>query len=187
MTDRGYLTADLSELENLLATMPDDDNLGRIGLESRRNELRKRIAESEAEAEEPPKQDEDLVLRMLGIAGYELYRAHLVGNNCNSNQKRLNRMQEPRPGDLVLETSSTPSWILRRQSKDGWISPENAIGFFVRKGREAIPGIEWDEEEDGPLPTEVVWYIEAFDGRLLRWTNANFVTIVPSGGWGIGV
>ena len=127
------------------------------------------------------KAESDPTLRLLGIAGYELWKSHLVGNNCLSNQKRYDRMKEPMTGDLVLELSSTPRWIAGSRRTD-WHEPENCLGYFVRRDWEPIPN--WDEAEEGqPAPKEMVWYIRAFDGRELRWVNASFVTIVPVEGW----
>jgi hypothetical protein len=123
-------------------------------------------------------------IRLLGITGYELWKSHLVGNNCPSNQRRYLRMQAVARGDLVMETSSTPRWIAG-VNRTAWHEPENCIGYFLRKAQEAVPN--WDEaEEREPAPTETVWYIQALDGRELRWTNANFVTIVPVEGWPFG-
>ena len=56
--------------------------------------------------------DREKVGEQLGIVGYELWKSHLVGNNCPSNQKRYDRMKEPRAEDLVLELSSLQLHIL---------------------------------------------------------------------------
>ena len=38
---------------------------------------------------------------------------------------------------------------------------------------------KWDEECEGePAPTERIWYIESLDGKLHRWTNADFIRVV---------
>ena len=125
--------------------------------------------------------DREKVGEQLGIVGYELWKSHLVGNNCPSNQKRYDRMKEPRAEDLVLELSSTPRWIAGSRRTD-WHEPENCLGYFVRKDWEPIP--DWDEATEGqPAPKELVWYIRALDGRELRWVNAKFVTIIPAEGW----
>lgn len=80
-------------------------------------------------------------LQIIGIVGYELWKSHLVGNNCQKNQQRYDRMKEPIEGDLVLELYSTRLWA---GTKPGdWHLPEHCIGYFVRQTRESIPG--WDE------------------------------------------
>lgn len=119
-------------------------------------------------------------LYMLATTGYELWRSHVVGNQCPANHGRYERMKEPKIDDLVLETSSTPRII--RGFQTDWHKPEHCLGYFVRKTYEPVP--DWNEIEQGePAPKELVWYIRAFDGRELRWVNANFITIVPAEGW----
>lgn len=118
---------------------------------------------------------------LLGVVGYELWKAHLVGNSCPSNTRRFNRMRVPRTGDLVLETSSALLWMLGIRQSD-WHVAENGVGYLLREAREAIPN--WDEAELGePAPTEKIWYIRTLDGRELRWTNADFIAILPVEGW----
>src|ERR1700734_2814377 len=46
--DQDRFTAELAALDALIATLPANDYLGKIGFESRRNELRERLAQVEA-------------------------------------------------------------------------------------------------------------------------------------------
>lgn len=83
------------------------------------------------------------------------------------------RMRSPKDGDLVMETSTYYG--------RGSYPPEMRIGRLVRSAREPV-GMEWDEAEDGPKPTERVFYIKGLDGVEHRWTNADFIAI-PEDGW----
>jgi hypothetical protein len=121
-------------------------------------------------------------LYALGAVGYELWSSQLIGNSPPITQRRFERMDKPEPGDLVLETSSAWMWIKKRQKVGDWWCAENAIGTFLRQEWEPIPN--WNEEDEGEsAPKERVWYIRSHDGRELRWTNANFIAILPSSGW----
>ncbi len=51
------------------------------------------------------------VLHSLGCVAYELYRAQLIGNAPPNMIRRMERMNDPRVGDLVLETVAD-IWVL---------------------------------------------------------------------------
>ena len=95
------------------------------------------------------------------------------------------RMREPVEGDLVMETSTyyqSRVWDQSRKaghSRD--FAPEKRIGRLVKLACEPV-AIEWDEAEDGPMPTERVFYIVGLDGQEHRWTNATFIAI-PDASW----
>ena len=132
------------------------------------------------------------LLVLIDALGSELFGALLHGNPCPANAHRYRRMTNPQPGDLVMETSTaymrlrnaTSEWAL---SRDGHIHSEAGIGILVKVTWEPYPreeGDEWDEEADGPWPTEKCWYLRRLDnGEEFRWTNANCVTILPHEGW----
>lgn len=84
----------------------------------------------------------------------------------------FNRFKNPKPGDWVWE-SSTAYWEDR-----AW----NAVGKLLRVEQEPI-AMEWDEDKDGPRPTERVWYIELLDGRESRWVNAEFLKVPDCPRW----
>lgn len=121
------------------------------------------------------------VLRMLGCVGYELHSSQLIGYPPPVTQRRLKRMANPVAGDIVMETSTAECWFPESPVPllDKTMS---SIGVLLRQEREPVP--EWDEAEEGePAPLERVWYIKALDDSEHRWTNADFVTIIPREGW----
>jgi hypothetical protein len=92
------------------------------------------------------------------------------------------RMAKPRIGDLVAETSTY--YRARRAGRESRAYDYHAgmrIGRLLRDVREPV-AMEWDEAEDGPRPTERVFYIMGLDGNEHRWTNASFVAI-PEAAW----
>ncbi|MGD0771719.1 MAG: hypothetical protein ABSC05_02740 [Candidatus Solibacter sp.] len=131
------------------------------------------------------------VITFLDAVGYEFYRSQLVGNQCESMRTRWERMQKPQPGDLVMETSSCPM-RLRGGKRPAHVASETGIGILESIAREPIVYDSWDETTDGPLPTEEVFYIRRLDNETIdspwgnnvfRWTNANFVVLIPKEGW----
>ena len=132
------------------------------------------------------------VIRMLAKVGHELYMSQLIGNGPPSMQRRWHRMENPQPGDLVIETS-TGGWWRREKTPPGdksYIVAENACGILEKITQEPFPRAEgeppWDEKEEGrPEPLEKVYYIRRLhdDREPFRWTNASFMTILPAGGW----
>ena len=132
------------------------------------------------------------LLVLIDALGSELQSSNLVGNPCPSVDRRWKRMKQPQPGDLVMEKSTafmrqrnaTNEWAITR---DGHIRSECGIGILLRTAIEPFPredGDEWDEVADGPWPTEKVWYIRRLDDcSEFRWTNADFICILPVEGW----
>lgn len=129
---------------------------------------------------------ENETILQLGSIGYELYMSCLVGNSPPSVQRRFERMQQLRDGDLVIETSTAGWWRCNKEPpKDRpHVQAQYAVGYFEREAQEPVP--DWDEEENGePAPMERVFYIKLLNGQgdLFRWVNANFITILPTEGW----
>jgi len=126
--------------------------------------------------------DEILLMAKIGKA---LYDSNLVGNQSPNVERRWKRMNAIRPGDLVIELSTSVRW-----ASDGPERSEgaviNAIGYLEKVIREPVQYDEpWDEVAEGrPIPTEECFYINRLlDGASQRWTNADFCTIYPVEGW----
>lgn len=85
---------------------------------------------------------------------HQLMRAVGVGNPCEAVKAQLEQMKDPRPGDLVVESSS---W--HRHHKD-----RQNVGRLVQI---------LDDRGDETV------FIEALDGTLVRWRNAEFLRLFP--------
>lgn len=113
------------------------------------------------------------VVRLLGHAAHAAYSLAL---STPVGSKNFNT---PKVGDVVMEIT-TYYWLFdnppRARHANG--TPLDAIGVLEEDVREPIKG-EWDEEDDGPRPTERIFYIRTFDGRRFRWENADVIR-VPS-------
>jgi hypothetical protein len=128
------------------------------------------------------------VLEMLAIVGLEFWNSHLIGNAPPSHTRRWERMRNPRPGDLVIEISTSGLWRhgSKYRSPSGPVKMEIVIGVLKKITNEPFPLDEpWDEDAEGRSePLEECVYINALhDSSEHRWTNANFVTILPVEGW----
>ena len=112
--------------------------------------------------------DEVLTITCAAIRGLmaNAYDAVLCGQPNAVQARLLERMQLLRTGDLVVEKST-----MGMPSRD-----LDAVGHLEKIEREPID-MEWDENEDGPKPTESVVYINTLDGRRYRWTNASFLSV----------
>lgn len=109
------------------------------------------------------------ILEMLAKTAYSAYRFTLI-SGPQFTKDNFNRMNNPVPGDLVLETSTHYG-----RAKAGV-----RLGYLLRKVREPFP---WSEEEiadnGGECPTELCYYIRPLDGSVpeYRWTNASFIAV----------
>lgn len=85
----------------------------------------------------------------------------------------------PQPGDMVFETSS--SFIIHSERFDKARRDDLlaiGVGRLVERCREPWPRNPDDsDDEHAERGTELVWYIRNLDGQVRRWTNANFVRI----------
>lgn len=77
-------------------------------------------------------------------------------------------------GDMVVETSTFYN-VATDGKWRGQGSVLDTVGILDEVAQEKVEIAEWDEEADGPWPTETVYYILTLDGRRYRWVNANFV------------
>lgn len=96
--------------------------------------------------------------KMLQAAGYSAYLLTL--NHLN--KKAFEWFKDAQIGDMVFEASTA----YRNRS---W----PAVGKLVKKELEPFPG-DWADEA---APLETAWYIEALDGRTVRWTNCEFLRL----------
>lgn len=87
----------------------------------------------------------------------------------------FNELKDPKPGDLVMETST--HLMQERDPLEG-IGTLVAVGdapYFATREEARAAGYEDDE----PIPTRKVWDItlDFDDGRLFRWENASFIKV----------
>jgi hypothetical protein len=120
----------------------------------------------------------------LIAAGRLLRATTLVGNPARSVERLDARMRNPRPGDIVWETSTS----LRSLRDAAWA--ERAVGWYVTQGqspwvsREEWEGgdCEWREDPGQPYeecPTRLVWVIRPWgnpDGEF-TWENAELLAL----------
>lgn len=135
--------------------------------------------------------DQTGMLRQLAILGYSIYTTTMVGDPAPFVRRLAERMRAPRPGDLVLETST-----VFRLDRGDWDSA--ALGYFLREADEpACTREEWDAEQAEeaawcaehhpgepfePEPYEPrierVQYLQRLDdGGEFRWHNAEFIAL----------
>lgn len=114
----------------------------------------------------------DAVVFLKGCA-YNLWRACLCAGP-QSITNLFNELKDPKPGDLVMETTT------HRMSKR---DPLEGIGRLVSITEEPTSTREeWIEAGGGadkPIPTETIYTIELIfdDGRQFRWRNASFIKV----------
>jgi hypothetical protein len=137
-------------------------------------------------------------LRQVAILGYSTYTATLVGDPAPFARRLNQRMRDPRPGDLVLETSTI--WRLVPEAHGEW--DPAALGYLLREVDEpAFTRAAWEVEcaqeaawhaehyPDEPYepmeefrvdapPMERVQYLQRLDtGGEFRWHNADFIAL----------
>lgn len=125
-------------------------------------------------------------------AAHTIWDCVLVGNPAPMVRKQYERMNRPRPGDLVVEMSV---WWRRRGMDDAQWLDYRTKGFGVllahrlerhesdeewaaELAAENAAGNGWTDDERG---TEWAWYVQygSAAGDICRWTNADFVTLGP--------
>ena len=123
---------------------------------------------------------EDLTIRLqilcesLFKVAHNLQRAVLGSHTSPFHNELYKRMYNPQVGDLVFEITSG--------GRD--INPIWRLGTLIRRGGEKLCTLEeWlketkdTEDEDKPIPEQIVYYIRTFDGYEIQWYNAMFVAI----------
>ncbi len=117
------------------------------------------------------------LFRLVAINAYRVYLGTLIGNPPPGLKALGERITNPEPGDLVLETSTIYKWA--KDSEQAPLAQYPALGVLLRKTREPFPG---KEEDADPVTYEDVWYLRPIDGSVseYRWTNANFIQVKES-------
>jgi hypothetical protein len=130
--------------------------------------------------------------RLIAVNGYAAYRNTLVGNPAPAVRSAFERMTHPVPGDLVIETTSVPTWRAISLNVDA--SPGSTLGILLRVTQEPVvsqdeldrmhaDGDYWTKPDEtlADVPTERCWYIKPLDPTCehaeYRWRNADFVAI----------
>jgi hypothetical protein len=109
-----------------------------------------------------------MIEQLLATQTSRLWSATLVGNAPPGVVKLREEMQNPRPGDYVLELSAMIRNILAKTIRE-------SMGRLLGVRNEFVP---FEEEEGGYY--ENYTYIEGFDGRLHRWWNCQFIKIIDN-------
>lgn len=121
--------------------------------------------------------DMERAVAALGAAGYQAYSNCLVGHAAPMVTRYFNRVKNPEPGDLVLETSTFYARDLRGYG-------HVAVGTLVERKVESLV-YEEDGLESQPYQEEA-WYVTPLTGgETIRWTNADFIAIPASRQQGI--
>jgi hypothetical protein len=110
--------------------------------------------------------------RLVYANAYQAYMGTLRGNGAPIDKALFEVFTKPRPGHLVMETST-----IYMHDRD-----EHRFGRLLRKASEPMYTREkWAEgggTDNDPIPSEVVWYIEKPDGTEYRWVNASFIRVL---------
>ncbi len=110
------------------------------------------------------------IIRLAYYLARQNYSLALLGSHAvPAITKHYDGIRYPQPGDLVVETSS----FGYRERQQDW---HQAIGRFICKRREYVPF----KEEPGGYHDDF-WYLEALDGKLVRWSNCDFVRVHEDG------
>jgi len=135
---------------------------------------------------------------MAGIASV-LRSAVMVGQPAPVVRRMSDRMREPQPGDLVMETSTmyrdAEDWhkgfgILVARRQEWWttdaeweqeVAEERAAHEEFLRGPYAQPGDAAEPWEPGERQTDHAWYVQygPEPGDICRWVNCEF-TMVPT-------
>ncbi len=121
---------------------------------------------------------------IIGLARC-LHRATLVGNPAPIVARMHERIQAPRPGDLVLETSTMyrlgddghkAFGILLAHRVEWWSTDEEHAAMLAEER-----GHDPDYVDDERL-TDHAWYVQygPEPGDICRWTNCSFA-VIPTG------
>lgn len=127
------------------------------------------------------------LLRFVAEAGHAAYMATLVGDPAPIVKRMGDRIRDPRPGDVVLETSTfyQRNW---RPSALGQLILTRDEPFLDRvEFCEAhLDGDYWNDPDEtypefAARHTERVWYLRPLAGVggpcLHRWSNASFIAL----------
>jgi hypothetical protein len=118
------------------------------------------------------------IIRLLELTAYKIWDAILTGNQCEKVRGIYMDMQNPQPGDLVIETS-TLSCGKMRNAQEKQVIPRgiHGIGYLIKITYEpCMTEEEWDSPGE-PVPTEKVIYMKLFNGQEMRWVNAEVLKV----------
>jgi hypothetical protein len=126
----------------------------------------------------PPARATPELVRMLANVTEELVRACCVGDPAPRVREMWEQLQNPQPGDIVLETSS------RRRDPE-W--PAQALGLLLFvTGVKVRTEEQWAEAERAGwwridrrrANAEGYWYVDPLDGsQRAVWENCSFVRV----------
>jgi hypothetical protein len=130
------------------------------------------------------------LVRLVAINAYASWHNTVVGNPAPRVAELYEKLSDPRPGDLVLETSTVWRWA--RSAYEAPLDEYPALGTLMRKVEEPVvdqealdkmhaSGDYWLREGEtlADIPTETVWYIVPLaDTQERRWTNASFIRVL---------
>lgn len=112
-------------------------------------------------------------IAVIGAAGYQSW-SNAITRTTPSGRAYYERIMNPLPGDLVVETSSfsTREWDDRAHT---------AVGFLGERVTETLAHDDHEPGEEPEYYTEQVWYVTPnLGGDTVRWTDAHFVAIPTS-------
>lgn len=112
--------------------------------------------------------------RLVETLAYNLYLSTLGGSEGRRPREIREDISNPKPGDLVIETST----IYAAKASGGSERGVTGIGRLIRVADEPVATREeWDDED--PIPTHKVYYIELVFGEGVeqRWHNASFIKV----------
>ena len=115
-------------------------------------------------------------LKLLKSSAYAAYSSNLIGGPPISHW-RYEWFKNPRPGDLVMETSTV--WMDERDPfRFGYLVSNNfEFRHSDEEWKEALANGDYDEKLD-KRPTERIWRIKLLtDGSEYRWENADFIRV----------
>lgn len=120
--------------------------------------------------DEPVSIDLEVIATAFRRAAYTQWSNTLIGNAPKCVLDTHDQMKNPRIGDWVIEASTMGG------GRNPDSSDLDGVGILEEVAEERIE-MEWDEAENGPHPTEGVYYIRTMDGRRFRWHNASIIAV----------
>ena len=114
---------------------------------------------------------ETATLRLLAVSAFRYYLATLEADSASRLAKESAQLQEPRPGDWVMEISTI--WDARNDF--------DRLGRLILVRDEvmpfsAAPGAAFNDDAE-PALRERYTYIERMDGTMFRWHNCEFIRV----------
>lgn len=120
--------------------------------------------------------------RRMGFIWRHLWHSVVVGDPCPGVRERYERMKAPRPGDLIVETST----LYGLMHRDPDLLDDRWDGQFIRYRETVREWVPYPADETNDNPPGGYW--ETFyvcvnpDGTEYRWFNAELCA-VPDETW----